>query len=275
MPTPICVGATTMVIIHDAGLRPMRLPSRRPLRGRSSQKPVAAQADCLGGAALLDSLGPPRDSRPVMEPAAVTGYPMGRFGLVRRVALAGAVFEDHRRRASNRPLSFRFQTLPRPPLGFAAIPIRHIDQTGDPADQRILVAGQGTIRICHLPEHLDDADAFLLGEVIDHYLGEMKKIGRLDCTCFRDLDEMGRLAVVQTEAPYQRALNDALLPILDAVIAARHLDEQHREGKRGIVSFAGSMGIIVPGQDVEQCVEQCPSERWLTVPLYQLVPARR
>jgi orotate phosphoribosyltransferase len=102
------------------------------------------------------------------------------------------------------------QALSDPPLGFVAIPIQHIDQAGDPADERVLVTGQRAIGICHLPEHLDDADAFLLGEIVDHHLREMEKISCPDCACFRDLDEMGDLAGLQAEAPRQGGLGELM-----------------------------------------------------------------
>src|SRR5438552_685763 len=50
------------------------------------------------------------------------------------------------------------QSLRDPPLRFATLPIRHIDQPGDPADKRVLVACQDAIRVGHIPQHFDDTD---------------------------------------------------------------------------------------------------------------------
>jgi hypothetical protein len=54
--------------------------------------------------------------------------------------------------------------------------------------------------------------------------------------------------VLQAEARGQHTLNDAVLAILDAiVVAADDFDKQHGKGESGVVSSAGSMGIVDPG----------------------------
>ena len=146
-----------------------------------------------------------------------------------------------------------------PPPCLSALPIRHINQACNPADQGVLIAGQHAIGIGHLPQHLDDANTFFGAEILDHNLGEMKQVCRLDCTLFRCLDEAGYLAPLQAEAQCQRALDDALFTILDPVVATRNFDEQHGKSKSGIVPFTGSMGIIDPGQNVKQSVEHVRS----------------
>jgi hypothetical protein len=43
------------------------------------------------------------------------------------------------------------QSLSGPQLRAPAIPIRHVDQTGDPTDESVFVTGQDAIRIGDLP----------------------------------------------------------------------------------------------------------------------------
>ena len=68
------------------------------------------------------------------------------------------------------PLKSLHNPLPR----FTPVPIRHIDQTGDPADQRIFISGKQVVGVGYLPQHLDNANTFCLGEVLDHDPGEVE-----------------------------------------------------------------------------------------------------
>ena len=72
--------------------------------------------------------------------------------------------------AGRAPLKSLHNPLPR----FNPVPIRHIDQAGDPADQRIFIAGKQVGGVGHLPRHLDDASTFCLGEILDHDTGEVE-----------------------------------------------------------------------------------------------------
>src|SRR5215831_4769685 len=93
-----------------------------------------------------------------------------------------------------------FKALCNPPPRFCPVPIRDIDQAGNPPDQSIFIAGQHAVGIGYLPQHLDDANTFLFGEILDHNPGEMKQICSLDRTFFRRFDETDYLAPFQAEA---------------------------------------------------------------------------
>ena len=126
------------------------------------------------------------------------------------------------------------QSLCDPLLRFATLPIRYIDQAGDPADKGVLITGQDAIRIGHIPQHLDDADTFFLVEVLDNNVGKMMEIGRLDRPFLCRLHEARYLAAIQAEAPGQGALDYAPFANLDSVVAAGNFDQQH--GKRPILA---------------------------------------
>src|SRR6202034_1478014 len=71
-----------------------------------------------------------------------------------------------------------------PQLRFTSLVIRHIDQAGKPADQGVLIGARDAIRIRHFPQHLDDADTFLVAKILDYNPAEMKQVRRPDCTFF-------------------------------------------------------------------------------------------
>jgi hypothetical protein len=151
-------------------------------------------------------------------------------------------------------LSLPLKALHDPAPRFSPVPIRDVDQAGDPPDQSIFIAAQNAIGIGYLPQHLDDANTFFLGEILDHNPGEMKQICSLHRTLFRRFDEADYLAPFQAEASDQGTLDDALRAILDPIVATRDFDEQDRESESGIIPLAGSMGVFVPEQNVEQPV---------------------
>jgi hypothetical protein len=125
-------------------------------------------------------------------------------------------------------------------------------------DEGVLVAGQDTIRIGDLPQHLDDTDAFFFAEFVDHNLSEVKQVRRLHGSFSGCLDKMSDLDRLQAEAFCQRALDNAFLAILDSVIATGNFDEQHGESESRIVLFGGSVSRIEPGQKAVQRVEHVP-----------------
>jgi hypothetical protein len=88
------------------------------------------------------------------------------------------------------------QSLSDPQFRVPAIPIRHVDQTGDTADQGVLVTCQDAIGIGDLPQHLDNAETFFIAKIVDHDLGEMKQIRRLKRTFFCCLDATSDLALI-------------------------------------------------------------------------------
>ena len=67
-----------------------------------------------------------------------------------------------------------FKSLHNPLPRFTPVPIRYIDQAGDPADQRIFIAGKQVVGVGHLPQHLDNANTFSLSEILDHDTGEVE-----------------------------------------------------------------------------------------------------
>jgi hypothetical protein len=146
-----------------------------------------------------------------------------------------------------------------PPPRFCPVPIRDIDQAGDPPDQSVFIAGQHAVGIGYFPQHLDDANTFFFGEILDHDPGEMIEISSLDRTLFRRFDESDYLARFQAKASGQGTLDDALLAILDPIVATRYFDEQDGESESGIIPLAGSMGIFEPVQNAEQSVEHVRS----------------
>src|ERR1700730_2732588 len=157
------------------------------------------------------------------------------------------------------PLTLLVATIHRslsdPPLRFATLPIRHIDQAGNPADQGILIAGEKTIGIGHSPQHLDDADTFFLAELLDDSLGKAMEIGRLDRPFFCRVHEARYLAAVQAEAPCQGPLDYAPFANLNSVVATGNFDKQHGNGEGGVVLFAGLTAVIDPGQKAKQPIE--------------------
>src|SRR6266478_7243958 len=168
------------------------------------------------------------------------------------------------------------RSLSDPPLRFATLPIRHIDQAGNTADQGILIAGEKTIGIGHSPQHLDDADTFFLAELPDDSLGKVMEIGRLDRSFLCRLDQACHLAALQAEAPGQGALDYASFANLDPVVAAGNFDKQHGKGEGGIVPLAGLTAVIDTGQKAKQPIEhvQFLAARGKCF-VYQLVPRRR
>ena len=88
-----------------------------------------------------------------------------------------------------------------PQFRVPAIPIRNVDQTGDLADEGVFITSQDAIRIGDLPQHLDNANTFFVAEIVDHDLGEMKKVRRLKRTFFRRLYEPNDLIPAQAEPP--------------------------------------------------------------------------
>jgi len=153
------------------------------------------------------------------------------------------------------PTTTPSRRLSDPPLRFATLPIRHIDQAGNSADEGILIAGENTIGIGHFPQHLDDADAFFLAELPDDGLGKVMEIDRLDRTFFCRLHQARYLAAVQAEAPGQDPLDYALFANLDSVVATGNFDKQHGKSERGIVLLAGLTAVIDSGQKAKQPIE--------------------
>src|SRR3977135_4252787 len=92
--------------------------------------------------------------------------------------------------------SIAVQPLSDPKLCVPAIPIRHVDQAGYPADESVLVTRQDGIRIGDLPQHLDYTDTFVIAEIVDHDLGEMKQVRGLNRAFFCCLDETSDLALI-------------------------------------------------------------------------------
>jgi hypothetical protein len=54
-----------------------------------------------------------------------------------------------------------------PQFRVPAIPIRNVDQAGDLADEGVFITSQDAIRIGDLPQHLDNANAFVFAEIVD------------------------------------------------------------------------------------------------------------
>src|SRR5579871_1524146 len=111
----------------------------------------------------------------------------------------------------------------------AAFAVGDIDQPTDAAQQAVLIGVEGAIGIRHLPEHLDEFDALLVGQPFVDDAGEMEQFGRTI---------------------------DGALPLVKMVVAVRHLGKQRRQCQLQLVlAFARVVGGT--GQPSYDAVDHC------------------
>ena len=68
--------------------------------------------------------------------------------------------------------AFSAKTLQDALAGGATVAIGHIHQTGNSADQRILVRGQDAIGVSNFPQHLNHANALRFVQTLNDSMGE-------------------------------------------------------------------------------------------------------
>src|SRR5579871_1857314 len=138
----------------------------------------------------------------------------------------------------------------------AAFAVGDIDQPTDAAQQAVLIGVEGAIGIRHLPEHLDEFDALLVGQPFVDDAGEMEQFGRTIGRALTRRQQRPRIGLRQIEPPLEKFCHDGALPLVKMVVAVRHLGKQRRQCQLQLVlAFARVVGGT--GQPSYDAVDHC------------------
>lgn len=142
-----------------------------------------------------------------------------------------------------------------------ALLIRHVDEAGDAAEQRVLVRVEHAVGVGDLPHHLQDVGAVLVADALDDLAGEGKELGRLAHRSLGRFHQRMELLRREVEALGQQVLDGGALGRVELVVHARRLDQQGGNGELQLVRLIGQGRRLPAGEEVEHAVDHAGSVR--------------